>query len=245
MHNRFRATLSCAAIALAALTTTPARAQVTRAFDGAATGTYPQGAGIDFFELGNFMQETFSGVGLASVNALNVDFRFQSNLTSSVAANRTMSFSVFLNGTAVGSLASTLFPIQPTAGNVLLSFVGFGNVNASGGNYTVTPGKPNLVPAGAGINTVDVLGVQRHFLNISFLTGCALTAGDANGDASITTIDVIAIQRFYLGFAAGTANAGIYQFTPSNRNYPGVTTSQTSQNYSTIVFGDIAAPFVE
>ena len=137
MHNRFRATLSCAAIALAALTTTPARAQVTRAFDGAATGTYPQGAGIDFFELGNFMQETFSGVGLASVNALNVDFRFQSNLTSSVAANRTMSFSVFLNGTAVGSLASTLFPIQPTAGNVLLSFVGFGNVNASGGNYTV------------------------------------------------------------------------------------------------------------
>ena len=37
---------------------------------------------------------------------------------------------------------------------------------ASGGSYTVTPSKAALAPGSAGINTVDVIATQRHFLNL-------------------------------------------------------------------------------
>ena len=113
----------------------------------------------------------------------------------------------------------------------------------SGGNYTVTPTKADLAPASAGINTVDVIAVQRHFLGLGTpLTGCRLTAADVNGSGGIDTTDVIAIQRFFLGQTTGIANVGKYQFNPVNRSYPGLVTNQTAQNYDTLVFGDVAFP---
>src|SRR5207237_6716850 len=114
------------------------------------------------------------------------------------------------------------------------------------GSYTVTPTKAALPPGSAGINTVDVVAAQRHFLNLGTpLSGCRLTAADVNGDTSINTIDVVAIQRFFLGSSTGIANVGKYQFTPASRSYPGVVSNQTGQNYDTLVFGDVASPFVE
>jgi hypothetical protein len=110
----------------------------------------------------------------------------------------------------------------------------------------VTPTKTALTPGSAGINTLDVIAVQRHFLVIGPpLTGCKLTAADVNGVGGINTLDVIAIQRFFLGQVTGTANVGKYQFNPPNRSYTGLTTNQTAQNYDGIVFGDVAgAPYV-
>jgi hypothetical protein len=70
-------------------------------------------------------------------------------------------------------------------------------------------------------------------------------AADVNGNTTIDTVDVIAIQRFYLGLATGIANTGKYQFNPASSSYPGVMTDQTSQDYDTLVFGDVAAGFVE
>ena len=73
-----------------------------------------------------------------------------------------------------------------------------------------------------GINTVDVIATQRHFLVIGTpLAGCRLTAADVNGDTNVNTVDVIAIQRFFLGLTTGIANVGKYQFTPASRTYPG------------------------
>jgi hypothetical protein len=116
----------------------------------------------------------------------------------------------------------------------------------SGGSYTVTPTKAALAPGSAGINTVDVVAVQRQFLNLGTpLSGCRLTAADVNGDNNVNTVDVIAIQRFFLGFSTGTANAGKYKFTPANRTYPGVVNDQTGQNYDTLIFGDVASPFAD
>jgi hypothetical protein len=113
-----------------------------------------------------------------------------------------------------------------------------------GGNYTVTPSKNPLVAGATGINTVDVLATQRHFLNITSLPpGCRLTAADVNGDTLISTVDVIAIQRFFLGLTTGTANVGKYQFNPLNRTYSGITSDQTGQNYDTLVYGDVSTPF--
>ena len=64
----------------------------------------------------------------------------------------------------------------------------------------MTPAKTALAPGSAGINTVDVLATQRHFLNIELIpAGCRLTAADVNGDTNVNTVDVLAIQRFFLG----------------------------------------------
>ena len=116
---------------------------------------------------------------------------------------------------------------------------------AGGGNYTVTPTKAALAPGSAGITTVDVIAVQRHFLNLGTpLSGCPLTAADVNGDTLITTSDVIAIQRFVLNLSSGIALTGNYHFSPVNRTYPGVGSNQTGQNYDTLVFGDVASGFV-
>ena len=98
----------------------------------------------------------------------------------------------------------------------------------SGGSYTVTPTKTALAPGSTGINTVDVIATQRHFLNIGTpLSGCRLTAADVNGVGGVNTVDVIAIQRFFLGLSTGTANVGKYQFNPASRSYPAVVSNQT------------------
>ena len=138
-----------------------------------------------------------------------------------------------LTGSASGS---TL-----TDGSGNYSFTGL----TSAGNYIVTPSKIPLKPGATGINTVDVVAVQRHFLNVGTpLSGCVLTAADVNGDTAVNTIDVVAIQRFFLNLSTGIANVGKYQFTPASRSYSGVVTNQTGQNYNGLVFGDVASSYV-
>jgi hypothetical protein len=137
-----------------------------------------------------------------------------------------------LTGDATGSTTTDL------SGNYILSA-------PAGGNYTVTPTKSALTPGSVGIDTVDVVAVQRHFLNIALLPpGCRLTAADVNGDTVIDTIDVIAIQRFFLVLSTGIANTGKYQFSPESLSYPAVSSNQTGQNYDALIFGDVAPGFV-
>jgi len=113
-----------------------------------------------------------------------------------------------------------------------------------GGNYTITPSKATRPPGTAGINTTDVLAVQRHFLVIGTpLSGCRLIAADCAPPVGITTADVIAIQRYFLVLSTGIANVGKYGFTPTNRTYTPLSGNQTGQNYDTVVFGDVATPF--
>jgi len=137
-----------------------------------------------------------------------------------------------LTGSSSGSTSSD------GSGNYTLSSV------PSGGSYTVTPTKAALTPGSTGITTVDVIAIQRHFLNIALLSGCRFTAADVNGSSVIDTVDAIAVQRFFLALSTGTANVGKYQFNPVTRNYPGVVTNQTAQNYDALVFGDVASAFV-
>jgi hypothetical protein len=138
-----------------------------------------------------------------------------------------------LTGDASGSTSSD------GSGNYTLSSI------PAGGNYTVTPTKTALTPGSSGITTVDVIAIQRHFLNIGTpLSGCRLTAADVNNSSVVDTVDVIAVQRFFLALSTGIANTGKYQFNPVNRGYSGVVTNQTSQNYDALTFGDVASPFV-
>jgi len=115
----------------------------------------------------------------------------------------------------------------------------------TGLSYTVVPSKGPLPAAGTGINNVDVLAIQRHFLALAIIpTGCRLTAADAVINGSVNNQDVIAVQRFFLGFTSGTGSVGQYKFVPANRSYPTIATNQTSQNYEMYVVGDVAASFV-
>jgi hypothetical protein len=114
----------------------------------------------------------------------------------------------------------------------------------SGGSFEVTPSKAGQTPGSPGINTIDVLAVQRHFLNLGTpLSGCNLIAADVNGDSLINTIDVTAIRRFYLGLTTGIANVGQYKFNPANRTYENIGTNQDDQRYDALIFGDVAGPF--
>src|SRR5205807_6658968 len=101
---------------------------------------------------------------------------------------------VTLSGDASGSTSTD------GSGNYTLSSI------PSGGNYTVTPSKAARSPGSSGIDTVDVIAIQRHFLNLGTpLSGCRLTAADVNGSSTIDTVDVIATQRFFLGLSTGVA----------------------------------------
>lgn len=138
-----------------------------------------------------------------------------------------------LTGTSGGSTA--------TNGSGNYTFAGL----TSGGGYTVTPSKADISPGSVGIDTVDVIAIQRHFLTLGTpLSGCRLTAADVNALNGVDTVDVIAVQRFFLGLSTGIANCGKYQFNPLNRSYSPLTSNQTGQNYNTLVFGDVASGFV-
>jgi len=114
-----------------------------------------------------------------------------------------------------------------------------------GGNYTVTPSKAALAPGSPGINTVDVIVVQQHYLNILLIPpGCRLMVADVNGDSIINTVDVIAIQRFFLGLTTGIADVGKYLFIPASRNYPSVTTDKPGEDYNVQVLGDVHFGYV-
>ncbi len=137
-----------------------------------------------------------------------------------------------LTGTSAGSTT--------TDGSGFYQFLSL----AGGGNYTVVPSKVRRTPGSAGINTVDVVAEQNHALSRVLLTGCRLAAGEAAGGAGINTVDVLAIQAFALGrtIPAQIGNVGIYSFTPANRTYTALSSSQTNQNFDTLILGDVANP---
>jgi len=139
--------------------------------------------------------------------------------------------------TLTGSASSSV--LSDASGNYLLTSL------PAGGNYVVTPTKGPRSPGSPGIDTVDVVATQRHFLSLGPpLTGCRASAADVNGDSSVNTIDVIAIQRFFLFEAVGIANVGKYLFAPANRTYTNLNNNQTSQNFDVLIFGDVASGFV-
>ena len=115
----------------------------------------------------------------------------------------------------------------------------------SGGTYTVTPSKAGRTPASPGINAIDIVAVERHYLQFALLSGCRLAAADVNGDNLINVLDLVAMQRFFLGFPTGTAHVGKYVFVPASRTYSGVVSDQTAQNFDALVLGDVVTPFAD
>jgi hypothetical protein len=139
-------------------------------------------------------------------------------------------------------------PAQPPTLTDALGHYSFSSLPA--GSYTVMPSMAALAPGSAGINTADVIAIQRHFIccrtppctwPVACLTGCQLVAADVNGDGTINAVDIIAIQRFSVGLSTGIANVGKYQFDPPVS--PPISTT-TVQDFNALIFGDVAPVFV-
>jgi hypothetical protein len=171
--------------------------------------------------------------GSITIQAATINISGTISYCSNPSLNPVPGVTLTLTGSGSGSTLSD------GSGNYTLSSI------VAGGSYTVTPTKAALAPGSAGINTVDVIAIQRHFLSLGTpLSGCRLTAADVNSNALVDTVDVIAVQRFFLTLSTGIANTGKYQFNPVNRSYPGVVSDQTGQNYDALIFGDVAPGFV-
>src|SRR6185436_9174203 len=96
--------------------------------------------------------------------SISGNIAYCSNPTPVPVPNVTLSLTGSTSGTTAsnGSGNYTFFPLT------------------NGGSYSVAPAKSSVLPGSTGINTVDMVAIQRHFLAIALLTGCRLTAGDVN-----------------------------------------------------------------
>ena len=235
-----------------------------RLYYGTASQTYTQQ-----FDIGNstaanvsgFLEGTVYFFATTSYNTLGIESMF-SNEVAYTTPFQTPTPTPGPTSTPVGISGTISYcsnPVFAPVPNVTLTLAGSGSASTlsdasgsyqfsslvAGGSYIVGLTKSALPPGSAGISTVDVIAVQRHFLNFAPLpSGCQRMAADVNGDTLINTVDVIAIQRFFLGWSTGIANTGKYQFTPVGRAYLGIVSDQPGQNYDALIIGDVAAGFV-
>jgi hypothetical protein len=235
-----------------------------RLYYGTASQTYTQTIDVGnstTVTVSSLLQGTVYFFATTAYNTLGVESMF-SNEVAYTTPSQTPTPSPSPTSTPVdisGAISYCSDPVAAPVPNVTLTLAGSGSGSTlsdglgsyqfsslvAGGSYTVTPTKSALPPGSTGINTVDVVAVQRHFLNIVPLpSGCRRMAADVTGNNFISTADIIAIQRFALGMTTGIANAGKYQFTPTSRAYLGIASNQTGQNYDTLLFGDVAARYV-
>ncbi len=98
--------------------------------------------------------------------------------------------------------------------------------NESNG-YTIKPSKNNGIKAG-GVNTNDVLFVQRHILNTTKLNSAyKLIAADVDGNKAINSVDVLRIKRLILStdttFASTARGSRLWEFVDSAYIFPDTT----------------------
>ena len=95
-------------------------------------------------------------------------------------------------------------------------------------SVTLRPSKNNDLSKANGINTTDVLFVQRHILNTTKLNSAyKLIAADVNGDKNINATDLLRIKRLILGtdttFTSATKGNRLWEFVDSAYQFPDTT----------------------
>ena len=132
----------------------------------------------------------------------------------------------------------------------------------SSGNYTIRPTKNNDITKANGINTTDVLFVQRHILNTTKLNSAyKLIAADVNGDKVVNATDLLRIKRLILGTdTTFTKGSGVnkvdrlwefvdsaYQFPDTANPFPfkdsisftNLTSNKINQTFIGVKLGDV------
>ena len=131
-------------------------------------------------------------------------------------------------------------------------------------DYTLKPTKNNDITKANGINTSDVLLLQRHILNTTKITNpYKLIAADVNGDKIINSTDLLKIKRLILGtditFTKGSGANKIdrlwefidsaYVFPDTTNPFPfkdsinftNLTSSKINQTFISVKLGDVSS----
>lgn len=127
------------------------------------------------------------------------------------------------------------FPTQITATDTNGDY-SFTNVPA-GFDYVVTPSRAPEVHDLA-ISASDASQAARFDAQLISLTANQQTAGDATNNGSCTVADASLIAR-YVASLSSPGIAGNWKFTPASLSYASLSSSQTSQNLTAILVGDI------
>ncbi len=91
-----------------------------------------------------------------------------------------------------------------------------------------------------GVNSVDALGVLKHFTGISTLQGLRLQAADVNQSAYINSVDALDVAKRFVGFLNSFAN-GDWIFEETSLNL--LQSEQQVQNIKGICTGDVDGSF--
>jgi subtilisin family serine protease len=105
--------------------------------------------------------------------------------------------------------------------------------------YSVTPQKSDQVSS---ITAYDAALVLQHAAGLTTLTGSAAIAADVNLNGEITAMDAYQILQHAAGLESLTVPTGgkVWVFSPASRTYAALTTSQTGQDFTAILRGDVS-----
>lgn len=129
------------------------------------------------------------------------------------------------------------FPTQMTTTDINGNYT-FTNVQP-GFDYTVTPSRAPEAHD-ASITSFDASRAARFDAQLLSLTTNQQTAGDSSNNGSCTVADASQIARYEASIATPGSIAGSWKFTPASLSYNNLNASQTNQNMSAILVGDIS-----
>jgi hypothetical protein len=119
-----------------------------------------------------------------------------------------------------------------------------GNYSITGlgpGAYTVTPSKatqPFTTPNGIFSN--DAALISRHVVGLQTLNATQLKAAMVGGGPTLSSFDAGLLAQYIVGIPNVNNQTGQWKFTPANRMYASVTSTQTNQDYAGLLMGDVS-----
>ncbi len=162
-----------------------------------------------------------------------------------------------------GNISNVTVKLTSTASNTVLASGSYAfNCLTANSKVILRAAKNNDINKANGINTTDVLFVQRHILNTTKLNSAyKLIAADVNGDKLINSTDVLRLKRLILGTdTTFTKGSGInkidrlwefvdsaYQFPDTTNPFPfkdsisftNLTSNKINQTFIGIKLGDV------
>jgi hypothetical protein len=183
------------------------------------------------------------GTGVSNFVVDNIEINAVSTCTPVVSGNITYQ-NAFMPPVAVPGVtlnapgAPAVNGTTDAAGNYLMT--GFAPSTA----YTVTPSRAAMVSSAPnGIFANDAALIARHVVGLTTLNANQQLAAAVSGGA-ISSVDAAFVARWIVGMGGGTNQTGQWKFTPANRAYANVNTSQTGQNYTALLMGDVSGDWL-
>jgi hypothetical protein len=111
--------------------------------------------------------------------------------------------------------------------------------NLPAGSYGVTPTKADQAN---GITAYDAALALRHAVGLSSLSGHAAAAADVTSNGEISAADASLILRRSVDEAGlqYPGSGALWRFSPESRTYSNLTASQSGQDFTSVLMGDIS-----